>query len=163
MNRFPSFVKYSILSAVLIFNFSYLSFAQAFSGKVVGVFDGDTISVMHSGKYEKIRLDGIDCPEMGQPFGAKAKQFTSEMVFGKTVTIAAHGKDQYGRTLGDVILSDGGNLNQELVRAGFAWWYRHYSNDKTLKALEKAARQARIGLWADPHPIAPWVWRYKNR
>src|SRR2546426_3984017 len=91
-----------------------LTFAD-FSGRVVGISDGDTIKVMHNGKAEKIRLYGIDCPEKGQAFGQRAKQFTSAMVFGKTVTIQEHGQDMYGRTVGDVILLDGRVLNRELV------------------------------------------------
>src|SRR5712692_1532752 len=89
-----------------------------FSGRVVGVTDGDTIKVMHNGKAEKIRLHGIDCPEKGQPFGTKAKQFTSEMVFGKTVTLHVTDMDRYGRTVADVVLPDGRVRNRELVAAG---------------------------------------------
>ena len=95
-----------------------------FSGRVVGVSDGDTIKVMHNGRAEKIRLNGIDCPEKAQPFGTKAKQFTAAMVFGKDVTVQVKDADKYGRTVADVILSDGRNLNRELVAAGLAWWYR---------------------------------------
>jgi micrococcal nuclease len=94
-----------------------------FSGKVVSVMDGDTIAVMHNGQAERIRLFGIDAPEKGQAFGQRSKQFASGAAFGKTVTIVEHGMDKYGRTLGDVILPDGSNLNQELVRVGLAWWW----------------------------------------
>jgi micrococcal nuclease len=131
-----------------------------FSGKVVGITDGDTISVMHNGRAEKIRLNGIDCPEKGQAYGIRAKQFTSDMVFGKDVTLRTHGLDKYGRTIGDVILSEGTNLNQELVKEGLAWWYRKYApNDSTLEHLEEEARTAKRGLWADPRPVPPWCWR----
>src|SRR5256886_10073124 len=75
-----------------------------FTGKVVGVSDGDTISVMHNGKAERIRLSGIDCPEKGQAFGQRAKQFTSALVFGKDVTVQVLGHDKYGRTIGEVTL-----------------------------------------------------------
>src|SRR2546426_12847875 len=84
-----------------------------FSGRVVGITDGDTIKVMHNGRAEKIRLHGIDCPEKGQPFGTKAKEFTSAMVFGKTVTVRVTDTDRYGRTVADVILPDGRVLNRE--------------------------------------------------
>src|SRR2546428_14170819 len=73
-----------------------------FTGRVVGVTDGDTIKVLHNGKAEKIRLHGIDCPEKAQPFGTKAKQFTSAMVFGKMVRVLTHGQDRYGRTVAEV-------------------------------------------------------------
>src|SRR5213594_4041180 len=80
-----------------------------FSGRVVGVSDGDTIKVLHNGKAEKIRLHGIDCPEKGQPYGTKAKQFTSEMVFGREVVIRDYGLDnnRFKRTLGEIVLPDG--------------------------------------------------------
>src|SRR5438132_401748 len=108
---FPSF----ILSLVLLFPTVALA---DFSGRVVGVTDGDTIKVMHKGKEEKIRLYGIDCPEKGQPYGTKAKQFTSEMAFGKTVTVHVTDTDRYGRTVADVILPDGCILNLEFVSSG---------------------------------------------
>lgn len=115
---------------------------------------------MHNGAPEKIRLNGVDCPESGQAFGNRAKQFTGDMVFGKTVTIKGYDKDKYGRTIGDVLLSDGTNLNKELLRHGFAWWYRQYSNDKELEQLEQEARLSKRGLWSDPNPVAPWEWRH---
>ena len=126
-----------------------------FSGRVVGVSDGDTIKVLHDGKAEKIRLYGVDCPEKGQAFGAKAKQFTSEMVFGKTVTLHVTDTDRYGRTVADVILPGGRVLNRELVAAGLAWWYRKYSTDESLKQLEADARTARRGLSPIPPPALP--------
>ena len=109
-----------LLTLILVFYLSLLtSIALAdFTGRVVGVTDGDTIKVLHNGKAEKIRLHGIDCPEKGQPFGSKAKQFTSELVFGKTVTVHVTDMDRYGRTVADVVLPDGRVLNRELVAAG---------------------------------------------
>ncbi len=115
---------------------------------------------MHNGKDERIRLHGIDCPEKRQAFGRKAKQFTSGLVFGNTVTVTVMDVDRYGRTVGEVILPDGQVLNHELVRAGFAWWYRKYApEDGTLAQLEADARQAKRGLWADAEPVPPWEWR----
>jgi micrococcal nuclease len=135
-----------------------------FSGRVVGVTDGDTIKVLHNGKAERIRLHGIDCPEKGQPFGTKAKEFTSALVFGKTVTVHVTDMDRYGRTVADVILPDGRVLNRELVAAGLAWWYRRYApHDRILERLEAKARAARKGLWVDPKPIPPWCWRNRQK
>lgn len=134
-----------------------------FFGKVVGVMDGDSIRVMRNGKAEQVRLQGIDCPERKQAFGARAKQFTSEVVFGKDVTVRETGRDRYGRTLGDVNLSDGRTLNHELLKAGYAWWYRQYSKDARLGDLEDEARLAQRGLWADPEPVPPWEWRRIKR
>ena len=155
-----------LLTLILVFYLSLLtSIALAdFTGRVVGVTDGDTIKVLHNGKAEKIRLHGIDCPEKAQPFGTKAKQFTSAMVFGKMVRVLTHGRDRYGRTVADVILPDGGNMNQALVKVGLAWWYRQYApHDDTLRMLEDKARKDRLGLWADPHPVPPWEWRRRAK
>ncbi len=133
------------------------SLAADFTGRVVGVADGDTITVLTKGKPIRIRLHGIDCPEKRQAFGKRAKQFTSRLTYGKAVTVKDLGQDRYGRTIADVILPDGRVLNQELVKAGFAWMYRRYSNDQSLSDLEEEARVARRGLWADPHAVPPWV------
>ncbi len=137
--------------------------AADFTGRVVGVSDGDTITVMHNGKGERIRLHGIDCPEKRQAFGNRAKQFTSKLAFGKTVTVQVVDRDRYGRTVGVVLLPDGRSLNHELVRAGLAWMYRRYSNDQSLSDLEEEARVARRGLWVDTNPIPPWEWRVNRR
>jgi endonuclease YncB( thermonuclease family) len=136
---------------------------SAFSGKVVRVLDGDTIDVMHDGRSERIRLNAVDCPEKGQAFGTRAKEFASSLVFGQTVTVHSTGRDRYGRTIADVVLPDGRSLNQELVKAGMAWWYRAYSKDKTLESLESEARSQKRGLWSDAHPVAPWEWRRSKR
>ena len=97
--------------------------AQDFTGQVVSITDGDTIRVMHNGVSERIRLWGIDCPESKQAFGTRAKQFTGDLAFGQTVTVKVRDIDRYKRTVAEIILPDGRNLNREIVRAGFAWWY----------------------------------------
>jgi micrococcal nuclease len=159
---FPSKSKLIFPTIILLFFVSPL-WAEEFTGKVVSVSDGDTITVMHLGRGGKVRLYGIDCPEKGQAFGNRAKQFTSKMVFGKEVLVKSHGCDRYGRILGDVFLPDGRSLNQELIRAGYAWWFRKYSNDEMLAMLESKARASREGLWADPHAVPPWEYRKNCR
>ena len=135
-----------------------------FTGKVVGVSDGDTIKVMRAGRAVKVRLHGIDCPEKKQPFGTRAKRYTSDMAFGRQVTVQVKTTDRYGRIVGEVILLDGSSLNKELVYVGLAWWYKKYApNDRTLKALEAGARAEKRGLWADKNPIPPWEWRRIER
>lgn len=99
----------------------------AFVGKVVGVIDGDSLRVMHEGNAEQIRLLGVDCPEKRQPFGTRAKEYTSELAFGQDVTVYGDKRDRYGRRLAEVLLPDGRSLNQELIKAGLAWWFRKYS------------------------------------
>lgn len=132
---------------------------EPFEARVVGVADGDTITVLHRGAQVRVRLSGIDCPERGQPFSARAKQFTSEMVFGKTVTVRPFGTDRYRRAVADVVLPDGRVLNRELVAAGLAWHYTRYSKDEVLARLEKEARGSRLGLWSEERAVAPWDFR----
>ena len=115
---------------------------------------------MHNGTAERIRLWGADAPESKQPFGTRAKQFTGDLAFGQTVTVKFRDIDRYKRTVAKIIVPDGRNLNQELVRAGMAWWSRQYAkHDQVLPALEEEARAAKRGLWADPQPVPPWEWR----
>ncbi len=139
------------------------SFGAELIGKVVRVLDGDTIEVLHSQHPTRIRLSGIDCPEKGQAYGKKAKQATSVLAFGNEVMLQTFGKDKYKRIIGDVRLPDGTNLNQELVKQGWCWWYRKYApGDTVLEWLESDAREARKGLWADPQPVPPWEWRKRK-
>jgi endonuclease YncB( thermonuclease family) len=137
--------------------------AEPFTAKVTRIKDGDTIVVLRDAEQIDLRLEGIDCPESGQPFGQKAKQAVSKVAFGKTVTVRPTGTDRYGRTLGVVVLPDGLNVNQALVKYGYAWWYRKYSNDQTLAKLETEARKKKRGLWADPRSVAPWDWRDQQK
>ncbi|MCG8343900.1 MAG: thermonuclease family protein [Chlorobiales bacterium] len=130
---------------------------ETIAGKVVSVSDGDTVTLLIDGQQEKIRLEGIDCPEKGQAFGRRAKQFTSDMVFGKMVSLKRLKKDRYGRTLGWIQV-DGEILNIELIRAGYAWHYKE-SSSPVLSLLEKEARQKRKGLWIEDNPLTPWNYR----
>lgn len=132
-----------------------------YTARVVGVSDGDTLTVLRADKTQvKVRLWGVDAPETGQDFGAKAKQATSDLVFGKDVWVMPRDTDRYGRTVAEVRLPDGRWLGQTLVRGGWAWWYKQYApKDSQLAALEQEARQAKAGLWAGPSPVAPWDWR----
>jgi len=128
---------------------------------VLRVIDGDTIELllMKSVEFVKIRLDGIDCPEKGQPYYEEATAYTSGLCLHKQVRVIKHGIDKYGRLIADIVLPDGENLSEEIVRAGFAWWYHLYSDDLILKQLENEARIVRRGLWSQPNPIPPWEFR----
>ena len=135
-----------------------------FKGRVVSISDGDSITVTHSGREEVIRLFGVDSPEHGQAFSRAAREFTSRMVFGKTVSVDVETHDRYGRSVAWVTMPDGRSLNEELVRSGYAWWYCHYDpNNPRLAELEQEARAARRGLWADKHPTPPWKFRENER
>jgi endonuclease YncB( thermonuclease family) len=148
-----------LVLAVLLLLPALAPAAEPFTAQVVRVKDGDTIVVLHGNQQIDIRLEGIDCPELRQAFGQRARQATSGLTQGKTVTVHPTGTDRYERTLANIILPDGRNLNQELVRQGWAWWYRKYSKDQGIGKLEAEARAAKWGLWADPNPIPPWDWR----
>lgn len=130
-----------------------------FAGKVTAVDDGDTIIVLHDGKEEHVRFNGVDAPEKTQAYGRKAMQFTKEATLGKEVTVTEYGQDDRGRTIGDVTLPDGTSLNRQLVQEGLAWWFWKHSQDKSLRDLEDEARAEKRGLWRDRTPIPPWVFR----
>jgi endonuclease YncB( thermonuclease family) len=132
--------------------------AHGWSGRVCGVADGDTISVLHEGRAVKIRLYGIDCPEKHQAFGQKAKTFTSQLTFGRLVEVNPVTRDRYGRIVAWVHVG-GRCLNEEILRAGYAWHFKQFSRDRHLAGLEEKARAARAGLWGDPAPVAPWEFR----
>ena len=133
-----------------------------FTGKVVVVADGDTLTVLRDHEQIKERLVEIDAPEKAQAFGNKSKQPLSDLCFGKTATLADKGKDRYRRTLARVHC-DGIDANTEQVRQGMAWVYRKYTpKDSPLYALEEEAKAAKRGLWADAGPMPPWEWRHKQ-
>jgi endonuclease YncB( thermonuclease family) len=148
--------------SVIVLSLAWCSVAssESYMAKVIGVSDGDTVTVLREKTPVKIRLNGIDCPETGQDFGSKAKELTSGLVFGQSVRVIRRDTDRYGRTVADLFLPDGRMLNQELVRLGHAWWYRKYApNDGTLAKFEAEAKAANRGLWAQPGAVAPWEWR----
>ncbi len=136
--------------------------SASFTGKCVGVTDGDTISVMHDGRAVKVRLEGIDCPERGQDFSNAAKKYTSALVYDKTVEVRQTGTDRYGRVLA-VVYADGTDVNLALVQAGMAWHYKRHSKSLELDAFELEARTNQRGLWQDANPIPPWEWRRQHR
>lgn len=130
--------------------------------EVTGVADGDTLSVMLDGTRRSIRLARIDAPEKRQPFGRRSEQSLRQLVWKRTVTLAWQRLDRYGRPIADVTL-DELDVNAEQVRRGMAWVYLQYSQDAKLIALEREARAAKLGLWEQPDPVAPWQWRQAHR
>ncbi len=138
-------------------------------GRVVGVADGDTVTILDaSQRQHKIRLAGIDAPEKGQAFGRWSKQALSDMVFGQDVVVAYSKKDRYGRIVGR-ITADGLDVNLELVREGAAWVYRQYLRElpepdrQHYLDAEEEARSDAAGLWRDADPAPPWAWRKARR
>lgn len=134
--------------------------AERVSGRVLAVPDGDTLLVNINGTKEKVIMFGVDCPENGQDFGPAARQFTNSCCFRKDVTLEVRGKDKFGRVVASVYLTDGADLNQELVRRGLAWWSDKFApGDTTLRDLQAAAQASKTGLWVAPNPVPPWLFR----
>lgn len=126
---------------------------------VIGIADGDTLTVLQDNKPLKIRLANIDAPEKKQPFGQRSKQSLSDLCYGKDAALQVQTIDRYGRTVA-VVTCDGVEANRSQVERGLAWVYTKYNKDSSLPALEAAARADRRGLWADPDPIPPWKFRH---
>lgn len=158
------------LTSLLILPLILLATAQAqppLTGEVVGISDGDTLTLLTPGKEQKrILLAEIDTPESKQPYGTRSRQALSALVFRQQVRVEVVEIDRYGRTVGRVYrASDGLDVNAELVRQGAAWVYRQYNRDKSLLALEREAQAAKRGLWSLPEAerMPPWEWRRAER
>jgi endonuclease YncB( thermonuclease family) len=131
--------------------------------RVVGVHDGDTITGLDDATTQhKIRLDAIDAPELGQPFGQASKKALSGKVFGKDVVVTVKTRDKYGRTVGHVLI-DGRDVNLEMLEEGMAWHYSKYDRNARLARAEVEARAAGKGLWQDREPVPPWEWRASRK
>ena len=141
--------------------------SDSFVGEVVGVADGDTVTVLMDNKIQhKIRLAEIDTPEKAQPYGQTAKRALSDYVYRQRVKVEVETTDRYGRIVGWLIrLKDNLNVNQQMVRDGHAWVYTKYSRSRVLRAYEKDAEKNQRGLWAlqPDQRIPPWDWRKMKR
>ena len=141
--------------------------AKTMEGLVVGVADGDTITVLDQQKNTyKIRLQGIDAPEKKQAFGEKSKQSLHDLVHGKQVRIEYDKEDKYGRIVGKITLDDLDICLQQLV-LGMAWHYKKYQNEQSVADrvvytdAELKSKSLKLGLWADETPTPPWEFRKK--
>lgn len=133
------------------------------SARVVSIHDGDTLTVVIDRRQVRVRLSDIDAPELRQAFGTRSRQSLAEICFGKPAELEVRGKDRYRRVIARVTCA-GADANAEQVRRGYAWTYTRYARrDSPLHALESEARTARLGLWTDPAPVAPWDWRRNGR
>lgn len=153
----------------LLLSIGYANSAELV-GKVIGVSDGDTITLLVDSKQYKIRLSGIDAPEKDQAFGTKSKQSLSDCAFGQQAVIRYDKQDKYGRTVGKVLV---GNVDCNLrqLDQGLAWHYKRYAAEQpeadkaTYSDAESGARKSKLGLWVDVDPVPPWEWRklkYRN-
>ncbi len=130
-----------------------------FTGRVVGVLDGDTIRVANAEiSVVTVRLEGIDAPESAQEFGQEAKTYLHDLISNKQVTVQWKERDKYQRLLG-YVFHENELVNRSLVENGFAWQFTKYNSSPALKAIEQSARDQKIGLWKNPKPIPPWDWR----
>lgn len=143
--------------------------AQNLSGRVVGVTDGDTITLLDGDRVQhKIRLSGIDAPERSQAFGRRSREHLASLVAGERVTVETDNTDRFGRSVGKVLFQ-GRDINLAMVVAGLAWHYKKYEMEQSAVErlsyanAEVQARESHAGLWRDPEPTAPWDWRAEKR
>ncbi|MBX9705991.1 MAG: thermonuclease family protein [Gammaproteobacteria bacterium] len=144
---------------LLLVAFFLAQAAYGLEGTVVGVHDGDTITVLDSNNTQhKIRLAQIDAPELSQEWGTNSKKALSDLVFGKFVNVEIESVDRYGREVGEVFLGDK-NICHEQVKTGDAWVYVKYAHDLSLRTLEANAQKNKVGLWSTGDAEPPWRWR----
>lgn len=141
----------------------------AYEARVVGITDGDTITVLDGHKEQhKIRVAGIDAPEKAQDFGNRSKEHLSELVFGKTVSIPESKTDKYGRTVSRVMVG-GMDAGLQQIKAGMAWHYKKYEVEQSpadrvsYSAAEVQARTANLGLWSQGVPLRPEDFRHGDK
>ena len=163
-----SLLKATLFVAVLAF--AGTSHAIVFKARVIGVADGDTVTVLDDAYTEhKVRLMGIDAPEKSQAYGKLSKQSLKEMAGGQELSVDAAKRDRYGRLVGKLLARDGRDINLEQVRRGMAWHYADYAReqsgvDRVLYAdAQRWARVDRKGLWSDASPTPPWDYRKAAR
>jgi endonuclease YncB( thermonuclease family) len=134
--------------------------AAQFAGKIIAIHDGDTATLLTPAKVQmKLRLDQIDAPELAQPFGQVSKQSLAQLIFGKQVIVTVTKKDLYGRYIATIYLANQ-NINLIQVRRGLAWAYRQYVREQIYITTETYAKTHRLGLWIQPNPVAPWIYRH---
>lgn len=136
---------------------------RTFTGRVVKVIDGDTYDLLLSDGTVRIRMEGIDAPEKGMAYYHAAKNYLGGLCQGKMIRTEYTQTDRYGRYLAKSYLPDGSELSASMLAAGMAWHYKKYNQEAYLDRLERQARKARKGLWAESNPIAPWDYRKARR
>lgn len=142
---------------------------QTISAKVIGVKDGDTITVLdEANKQLKIQLAGIDAPERNQNFGMRARKNLADKIFGKNIQIILRGSDRSNGIVGIVTL-DEKDINETMINDGFAWAIKKASEEQPEDEIERYeaaqayAKENHLGLWQDPNPIPPWEFRSKKK
>lgn len=138
--------------------------AETFQCRVTSVSDGDTVYIRDpiSGERMRVRLEGIDAPELAQTGGRASRHALAQKVRGRDVRVVSSGEDLYGRLLGSIYLDDRA-INKEMIREGWAWHYHHYSPSDELAGLEASARSEHLGIWNASAQVPPWRWREEHR
>ncbi len=163
MNRFRRFSVFCFLVSVSFALFSAEpKVLEEIHGKVIGIVDGDTLTLQTGKDQLTVRLEGIDAPERNQAFGMKSREALKSLVIAKQAVVLKTGFDKYNRTLG-IVKIDGTSVNATMVKDGWAWHFKKYSSDEALAQFEVEAREANRGLWADGNPISPWDFRDKKK
>ena len=163
-----------IAAGAFLFLLAQWATADTLVGRVVGVADGDTVTVLDADRQQhRIRLQGIDAPEKAQPFGERSRQTLSRMVSGKDVRVEWDRRDRFGRIVGKVWVQPAScpdcpmtlDAGHAQITLGMAWWFRRFANEQSpedraaYEFSEHEARAKRVGLWSDPEPVPPWEWR----
>lgn len=148
---------------------SFSSYAETVKGRVVGVTDGDTVTLLTTDNIQyKIRLAGIDAPEKKQDYGQASKEALSDCAYDNIATIDGNKKDRYGRLVGKVIVN-GVDCNLRQIKLGLAWHYKKYESEQevddrsTYAHEEYLAQKAMRGLWSVKDPVAPWDYRKQRK
>lgn len=155
----------AVFCLVFAFGLHAVVHAGLLEGKVVSVHDGDTITLLDAARQQhKIRLAGIDAPELSQAFGRVSRQHLADQVAGRTVVIEWTKRDKYQRLVGKVLLN-GRDINITQIEAGLAWHYKKYATEQSPEdrlryaRAEEKSRAARLGLWEDGRSVPPWEYR----
>ena len=148
---------------LIILIFPIFLSAQIITGKVVGVADGDTLTILDDSKQTyKIRLAQIDAPEKKQDFGQASKSSLSDICFGKDAHVEVETIDKYKRYVA-IVTCNGIEANLVQVRNGMAWVYVQYAKDKKYFDVQEEAKKYRIGLWSIDNPTPPWKFRKSKK
>lgn len=162
-------MSWFIRVAVLVLSILSAPDVFAWSGQVVDVHDGDSLRVQRDdGEVLKVRIYGVDCPELGQPYGDDARELTAQLVLGQRVEVVPTGqRPSYGREVAGIVLLERLTVLQDaLVTAGLAWVDGRYCKADICaewRVHQKDARADERGLWSDPAPVPPWTWRHRGR
>ncbi|MFW5812181.1 MAG: thermonuclease family protein [Alkalispirochaetaceae bacterium] len=149
-----------LLITLLFLTGGLLSGDDLLEDRVEQVIDGDTIELASAGR---VRLHGIDAPEIAQAYGREARRFLRRRLEGEAVRLLVTDTDRYGRLVAWVYLPGGESAQSLLLANGYAWWYRRYAPEATaLGELQRQARESRRGLWADSGATPPWEWRRRR-